>query len=162
MVRSRAAFSVHQPFADQILRGTKKYEYRTIPTRIRGRVYVYATFKRLCRRRAHLPRGRILGTVEVIACEWSPRLCCYRWKLSHPRRIRPRLPHNHPQPVWFYPFQAKTNSIAKTQRMKINFLLRVSASLRLRDAFSSPQSPSCGHAPGHRDIPSKSHPSPAS
>ena len=99
----RAAFSVHQPYAEQILRGTKKYEYRTIPTRIRGRVYVYATLKSpvsLCR----LPRGRILGTVEVIACEWSSNLRCYRWKLAAPRRIRPRIPKNHPQSVWFYPF----------------------------------------------------------
>jgi len=100
----RAAFSVHQPYAEQILRGTKKYEYRSIPTHIRGRVYVYATLKTITRRTTNLPRGRVLGSVEVIACEWSNRDGCYRWKLSHPKRIRPRPPKNHPQPVWFYPF----------------------------------------------------------
>jgi hypothetical protein len=105
MPKPRAAFSVHQPYAEQILRGTKKYEYRTIPTRIRGRVYVYATLKFTTRGTHHLPRGRILGTVEVIACEWSRNLRCYRWKLSRPRRTRPRIPQNHPQPVWFYPFR---------------------------------------------------------
>jgi|SRR5438132_7090744 len=99
----RAAFSVHQPYAEQILRGTKKYEYRTIPTRIRGRVYVYATLKS-SGSFSRLTSGRVLGTVEVIACEWSPNLRCYRWKLAEPRRIRPRIPKNHPQPVWFYPF----------------------------------------------------------
>ncbi len=99
----RRAFSVYQPYADRILRGTKRYEYRSIPTRIRGRVYVYASLKFTARARGMI-RGRILGTVEVIACEWSPRLRCYRWKLSRPRRIRPRVPLNHPQPVWFYPF----------------------------------------------------------
>jgi hypothetical protein len=108
----RAAFSVHQPYAERILRGTKKYEYRSKPTLIRGRVYVYATLKGPMR----LPRGRILGTVEVIACEWSSNLRCYRWKLSAPRRIRPRIPKNHPQPVWFYPFTLKKNAIAKPQR----------------------------------------------
>ncbi len=102
---SRAAFSVHQPYAEQILRGTKKFEYRSIPTRIRGRVYVYATLTIRTRHTANLPRGRILGTVEVIACEWSSQLCCYRWRLSRPRRTRPRIPQNHPQPVWFYPFR---------------------------------------------------------
>ncbi len=87
MPSSRAAFSVHQPYAEQILRGTKKYEYRTIPTRIRGRVYIYATLKisrQFRQKRANLPRGQILGTVEVIACEWSPRDECYRWKLCPP------------------------------------------------------------------------------
>ncbi len=63
----RAAFSVHQPYAEQILRGTKKYEYRSIPTLIRGRVYVYATLNGSMQ----FLRGRILGTVEVIACQWS-------------------------------------------------------------------------------------------
>ena len=115
MPRPRAAFSVHQPYAEQILRGTKKYEYRTIPTRIRGRVYIYATLKSIASTH-HLPHGRVLGSVEVIACEWSHRTGCYRWKLSTPKRVRPRLPKNHPQPVWFYPFSQKTNSIAKTQR----------------------------------------------
>ena len=100
----RAAFSVRQPFAEQILRGDKKYEYRSIPTRIRGRVYIYASLKITSQRNRTLPRGKILGTVEVIACEWSPRDQCYRWKLSRPKRIRPRAPKNHPQPVWFYPF----------------------------------------------------------
>src|SRR3954464_10656401 len=91
----RAALSVRQPYADQILRGTKKYEYRSIPTRIRGRVYIYATLKQLPRRTKTLIRGRILGTVEVIACEWSTRNQCYRWKLSRPRRILPRIPRSH-------------------------------------------------------------------
>ena len=104
MANPRAAFSVHQPYAEQILRGTKRYEYRTIPTRIRGRVYVYATLKEFSHSTRPLPRGRVLGTVEVIACEWSTRNQCYRCKLSRPRRIRPRIPPTHPQPVWFYPF----------------------------------------------------------
>jgi hypothetical protein len=104
MAHSRAAISVHQPYADQILRGIKKYEYRSIPTRVRGRVYIYATLKTVTHHTGNLPRGRILGTVEVISCDWSSHLRCYRWKLSRPRRMRPRTPQNHPQPVWFYPF----------------------------------------------------------
>ena len=103
-MRSLRAFSVHQPYADRILSGIKRYEYRSIPTRIRGRVYIYASLKTFSNRNRHLLRGKILGTVEVIACEWSSRKACYRWKLSRPRRIQPRSPDNHPQPVWFYQF----------------------------------------------------------
>jgi len=116
MARSRAAFSVHQPYAEQILRGIKKYEYRTIPTSIRGRVYVYATLKEFSR--SPLPRGRILGTVELIACEWSTRNQCYRWKLSAPRRIRPRIPRNHPQPVWFYPFRSREKPLRRPRTIQ--------------------------------------------
>jgi hypothetical protein len=107
--RTRRAFSVHQPYAEQILRGAKKYEYHTIPTRIRGRVYIYATLNRKTGgpNSPTLLRGRVVGTVEVISCEWSGRAGCYRWRLSRPKRIHPRPPINHPQPVWFYPFAQK-------------------------------------------------------
>lgn len=37
------ALSVRQPYAEQILCGTKKIEYRSIATRIRERVYIYAS-----------------------------------------------------------------------------------------------------------------------
>lgn len=37
------ALSVRQPLAEQIMRGTKKIEYRNIHTNIRGRVYIYAS-----------------------------------------------------------------------------------------------------------------------
>jgi hypothetical protein len=112
----RRALSVKQPYAEQILLGRKKYEYRSIATRIRGRIYIYATLKPLDHTNLHLPRGQIIGTVEITGCEWSKRQNCYRWKLSRPRRIRPCIPLNHPQPVWFYPFNRKTNAIAKAQR----------------------------------------------
>jgi|SRR6185436_6310848 len=102
----RRALSVKQPYAEQILLGRKKYEFRSLPTQIRGRVYIYATLKPTDGAAEHLPRGRIVGTVQIDGCEWSGRHNCYRWKLSRPRRIRPCIPRNHPQPVWFYPFNA--------------------------------------------------------
>ena len=36
------ALSVRQPYAELILRGEKKIEYRSKPTNIRERVYLYA------------------------------------------------------------------------------------------------------------------------
>ena len=101
---TRRALSVKQPWAEQILLGRKKYEFRSIPTRIRGRVYIYATLKPIDQVSSDLPLGRIVGTVRIDGCEWSGRRGCYCWKLSRPRRIRPCIPRNHPQPVWFYPF----------------------------------------------------------
>ena len=39
------ALSIRQPYAEQILRGTKLFEYRTRPTTIRERVYIYVSRK---------------------------------------------------------------------------------------------------------------------
>ena len=39
------ALSIRQPYAEQILRGTKRFEYRSRPTTIRERVYIYASLK---------------------------------------------------------------------------------------------------------------------
>jgi hypothetical protein len=36
------ALSIRQPHAEAIMRGIKKIEYRSAPTRIRGRIYIYA------------------------------------------------------------------------------------------------------------------------
>ena len=59
------ALSIRQPFADQILRGKKRVEYRSIPTRIVGRVYIYASARPATLAGANLPRGVIVGTVGV-------------------------------------------------------------------------------------------------
>jgi hypothetical protein len=42
-VISGRAISIQQPFVEQILRSVKKYEYRSQPTTVRGRVYLYAS-----------------------------------------------------------------------------------------------------------------------
>lgn len=39
------AISIRQPFVELILRGLKKREYRSKPTNIRERVYLYASLK---------------------------------------------------------------------------------------------------------------------
>ncbi|MBP8261874.1 MAG: ASCH domain-containing protein [Verrucomicrobia bacterium] len=106
----RLAISVRQPYAEVILRGIKKIEYRSIPTNIRGRVYVYASLHkpdaRDCTRHKlspeDLPTGYVVGSVEVVGCKWVRGE--YNWLLAKPQRLaRPFRPQNHPQPVWFYP-----------------------------------------------------------
>lgn len=105
------ALSVRQPFAEQIIAGIKRFEYRSIRTNIRERVYVYASTTRsdaqAWQKSGHaegsLPTGVLVGTVEVTAC--LPRKFGYAWKLENPvRATRKPKPMRQPQPVWFKPF----------------------------------------------------------
>ena len=108
---STPALSVMQPYAEQIMLGIKTFEYRSRRTNRRGRVYLYASktrhenaveWDRLAN--ANVPFGRVIGTVEIVECDWSAAHNCFRWHLRNPRRIPPKRPQNQPQPVWFYPF----------------------------------------------------------
>ena len=105
------ALSIRQPYAEQILRGTKQFEYRSRPTSIRERVYIYAglkpgpeaEFRRMRIQPGELPTGLLVGTVEVIDCTGVPG--DYKWHLAHPKRLRrPVRPTKQPQPAWFNPF----------------------------------------------------------
>ncbi len=111
-VNKMRALSIRQPYVEQILRGRKRIEYRSRPTRIRGRFYLYASkspgppaeFSSLGRKPGELPTGMILGTVELVDCT-KRRKDRYEWHLRAPRRLaRTRRPIKHAQPVWFYPF----------------------------------------------------------
>jgi hypothetical protein len=105
------ALSVQQPFAEQIMIGKKRYEYRSIPNKIRERVYVYASKKSGPLKRweetgfeiGSLPTGVLVGTVEIVDCEGGPG--DYAWRLARPIRLRRSVkPKNQPQPIWFRPF----------------------------------------------------------
>ena len=112
MRNTMRALSVKQPYAEQIMRKIKKVEYRTFPTHIFERVYIYASltpgeeqeFAKLKMQPGDLPTGVIIGTVEITCC--TGKLRDYEWHLDNPRRLRkPIKPKNHPQPAWFYPFK---------------------------------------------------------
>jgi predicted transcriptional regulator len=82
------ALSIRQPYAEQILRGTKRFEYRSRPTAIRGRVYIYASlkpgkpeeFRRLHIQPCELPTGVLIGTVEITECSGEPGH--YKWQVA--------------------------------------------------------------------------------
>jgi len=107
------ALSVRQPFAEQIMRDTKKIEYRNIRTNIRGRVSIYASlkpkleaFERMGEKPGDFPVGVIVGAVEIVECVEKKNE--YEWKLAKPKRLKkPIKPEGHPQPVWFKPFKEK-------------------------------------------------------
>lgn len=112
------ALSVRQPHAEAIICGIKPIEFRTRATKIRGRVYIYASYTRYsadeeeemmqeygmedvaCEK---LLRGVIIGTVDLHDCSGEPG--DHHWHLQNPQRLKkPRTPDNHPKPTWFTPF----------------------------------------------------------
>ena len=105
------ALSIRQPYAELIMRGIKTTDYRSRPTKIRGRIYIYASLGRSdpddeadCQEDhgidvESLPRGVIVGTVELFDCDGD------EWQFRLPERAGElRKPDNHPMPVWFTPF----------------------------------------------------------
>lgn len=115
-VLSGRAISIQQPFIEEILLGKKKYEYRSRPTQIRGRVYLYASKKPGPPARwekagfepGDLPAGVIVGSVEIVDCVFFEKLQCYGYKLQKPKRYKKAVPpETHPQPCFFFPFGKK-------------------------------------------------------
>lgn len=105
------ALSVRQPFAEQIMRGTKRIEYRGIKTNIRGRVYIYASLKpridayeKMKVEPGTFPAGVLIGTVEIVDCKEKGGE--FHWILANPQRVKKFIkPETQPQPVWFKPFK---------------------------------------------------------
>ena len=106
-----SALSIQQPNAEQILRGKKRIEYRSMATNKRERVYIYASktphtpksWKEIGLKPGDLKTGALVGTVEVIDCVY--RNGGYEWHLARPKRLKRLIkPENHPQPAWFFPF----------------------------------------------------------
>lgn len=112
--KSMRALSIRQPFAEAIMRGAKTTEYRSAPTKIRGRILIYASQTRYGEKEEadfleefgientvvdDLPRGVIIGSVELHDSDEG------EWYLREPQRASKCIaPLNHPNPVWFYPF----------------------------------------------------------
>jgi hypothetical protein len=94
-----------------ILRGQKRVEYRSRPTRRRGIVAIYASktpvpterYRLLGLQRGDLPVGVLVGTVNIIGC--VRRRDRFEWQLAHPVRYRRvRKPIRRAMPTFFFPF----------------------------------------------------------
>lgn len=114
MKRITRAISIRQPFAESILRGFKNDEYRTVATNIRERVWIYASLKdredevaarfwrKLKREPGDLPKGVIVGSVEIVDCRPHP-IEKYAYQLANPKRMRPRKAIGQPCPIFWRP-----------------------------------------------------------
>src|SRR5688572_6717153 len=112
-MRIKRAISIQQPWVEHILCGLKTKEYRSVPTRIRERVYLYASLKRggsssdwrrVNKEPGELAVGRIVGTVEIVDCRWNGRFERYEYHLARPERLkRPRIAKNQPNPIFWRP-----------------------------------------------------------
>ena len=107
------AISIRQPYVEQIFRRIKWREYRSRPTRIRERVFIYAALKpaiwpqewrKVRKHPGDLPRGGILGTVEIVDCRFDRRTGNYAYVLRGARRFRRRRRAvNQPTPCFWRP-----------------------------------------------------------
>lgn len=107
------AISVRQPYAELILRKIKKAEYRSQPTAIRERVWIYAALRpaedevawgKARRFSKVLPIGAVVGSVEIGDCRWDAKRKCFAYVLRNPRRVTPcRVAHNQPLPRFWRP-----------------------------------------------------------
>jgi hypothetical protein len=111
------ALSARQPQAEAIMRGVKPIEHRSYLTKVRGRIYIYASRNRFVAENEaqmlkmygmtdvnieDLPRGVLVGTVELWDCTGSGGN--YQWHLRNPERARELLkPTKAPRPL-FEPF----------------------------------------------------------
>ena len=112
-MRRMRAISIRQPWAEEILQGDKKFEYRKTACRILNeRVYIYASpkvekkererFEELGLKPGDLPTKALVGTIEFESCSGSPKN--FKWKIKNPKRLeRYPKPAGKPQPIWFYP-----------------------------------------------------------
>lgn len=112
--RPHRALSIRQPYAEAILRGIKKVEYRSRHTNLRERVYIYASltpghpedFAELGVQPDDLPTGVLVGTVEIVGCIGEDG--DFEWLLARPERLpHPIRPERKAQPTWFFPFHDK-------------------------------------------------------
>ncbi len=130
------ALGIQQPWAELILRGVKTIEVRSQPTQVRGTIYLYASKRTsplpdaaamVTREQLELealPKGLLVGTVEVVGCRPcvsvdSLAACVsaellqgrFAWQFAHPRRLpKPLAVRFLPYGVWFYPFKRKHES----------------------------------------------------
>lgn len=124
------AFGIQQPWAELILRGIKTIEIRRLPVRPGGPIYLYASkqpskaayataaAEKFGLEIENLPRGVLVGTIEVAQCrpttpEDAAAACVPEefllrmnaWVIGQATRLESPQPIlNPPFGMWFYPF----------------------------------------------------------
>jgi hypothetical protein len=105
------AISIRQPYAEAILQGKKRKEFRPVRTWMRGLVWIYASktpgddpamWRKLKAQLGDLETGMIVGTVEIVDCV-EEEGGGWAYVLKNPRRCRTWAPHGVAQPIFWRP-----------------------------------------------------------
>jgi hypothetical protein len=138
------ALGIRQPWVELILSGVKTIEVRSLPTRVRGPIYLYASQKLADTPAAReasarhglnadaLELGAIIGTVEIVECRPcrpdDAEAACVpiellrgqnAWQLASPVRLKvPLKPRFLPYGVWFYPFRRRNAAGPRHKRRR--------------------------------------------
>lgn len=103
---------MRQPHLEAVLRGLKPDEYRTWHTNIRERVYLYAPqqfaetdYPAIEEEEIlALPRGVIVGSVDIVSCRWDEGRGCFAIGMERPTRYaEPIKAAGVPQPGFWRP-----------------------------------------------------------
>ena len=93
------AISLRQPNADRVIRGEKRRDQRSRPTRVRGWVLLHAS-KTAGKESNELERGKLLGLVQLEDCVKDGDGWMYVWK--SPRRFRTAIAYRGHYSIPFY------------------------------------------------------------
>ena len=85
------ALTIHQPYASWIMDGTKWVENRTWATGYRGPLAIHAGLSQVGQ--GTYPRGVILGTVQLVACETLARMRELAAQFGDDYRLPSEAPH---------------------------------------------------------------------
>ncbi|MEO8348602.1 MAG: hypothetical protein ABI610_06785 [Acidobacteriota bacterium] len=98
------AISVRQPAADQIVRGTKRRDVRSRPSRFRGWVLIHASqtlrASELPKGAAEPERGKLVGLARLDDCVKDGEGWSYVW--AKPQRFRVAVPCRGHYSIPFY------------------------------------------------------------
>ena len=72
---------VRHPYAGWIVDGVKPIEYRTMQTKIRGRIGIIQSRS-----------GLVIGDVEITGCKYNEELDYYEWELANAHRYATPVP----------------------------------------------------------------------
>jgi hypothetical protein len=107
------AISIRLPWVELILRGEKRYAFRSRPTSIRERVYRYASptpadiperWEYVGKEPSALATGMIVGSVEMVDCLIDEEGGGYAYEVARPKHLaKPLMARNQPQPGFWKP-----------------------------------------------------------
>jgi ASCH domain len=81
------AISVRQPNADSIVRGEKRHDVRSRPTRFRGWILVHASLAKPADESTGREGGKLLGMVRLEDCIRGDGGWTYSWRSPKPFRV---------------------------------------------------------------------------